>query len=151
MSRHIDWRIIADALIEGTQLLPTNRLFICPTVSLARSKAHSLGVSGCNCRKRVCGQLVGRHLNKSVAIKKKSPVMTECEVRFVGVGSHAPSTKPSQNAIRSCAANIAMARCKRSKNPATEPEPTSNTCKDTPAAGSRLARSAESNRSIPSR
>jgi len=67
----------------------------------------------------------------------------------VGVGSHAPSTKPSQNAISSCAANIAMARCKRSKNRASEPEPTSNTCKDIPAAGSRSARSAESNRNIP--
>src|ERR1700735_5272072 len=34
--------------------------------------------------KRVCGQLVGRHLNPSVATKKKPPVMTECEVKVRG-------------------------------------------------------------------
>jgi hypothetical protein len=74
----------------------------------------------------------------SVSTKKKPPVMTECEVKVRGcVGSHAPSTKRSQNAMRSCAANLATAQCKRSRNPATEPEPTSNTFKDTPAAGSR--------------
>jgi len=69
----------------------------------------------------------------------------------VDVGSHAPSMKPSQNAISSCAANIATAPCKPSKNPAMEPEPTSNTFKDTPAAGSRLAASVESNPNILSR
>jgi hypothetical protein len=69
----------------------------------------------------------------------------------VGVGSHARSTKPLRNAIKSCAANIAMARYKRSKNPVMEPEPTLNTCNVTQAAGSQLARSAGSNQNIPLR
>ena len=67
----------------------------------------------------------------------------------MGVGSHVLSTKRSQNAMRSCAANIATAQCKRSRNPVTEPELISNTFKDTPAADSRLVRSVESNRNTP--
>jgi hypothetical protein len=35
-------------------------------------------------RERGCGQIVRRHLNLSVAKKKKPPVMTECEVKVRG-------------------------------------------------------------------
>src|SRR5258708_7279640 len=63
----------------------TSRLIVTqPMVSRNRSKAHSLRISGFNSRKRVCGQLVGGHLNTSVATKKRPPVLTECEVKVRG-------------------------------------------------------------------
>jgi hypothetical protein len=73
-----------------------------------------------------------------VATKKKPPVMTECEVKVRG--RWLPRTLYEALTERDD-----IMRCKYCYGP--EPEPTSNTCKDTPTAGSR----AESNRNIRSR
>src|ERR1700743_3455446 len=75
-----------DLSIRATMTLTTFDAMPPPAKSLDPNQfAHVSGFNpGRDCRKRISGQLVRRHLNTSVATKKKPPVMTDCEVKVRG-------------------------------------------------------------------